>query len=73
MIETIFALITIAFAAALCGWWGTYDDLKKHKQWLREELTAHERTRQAARDAAARMRRENRERFLGLIEEQRAQ
>lgn len=42
-------------------------------KWYCREAEAHERTRQALRDAAARLRRENRERFLGIIEEQRSE
>lgn len=71
MMETAFFLMTCAFVGALAALWLIHRELRQHRSWLRDELTAHERTRQALREAAARMRRENRDRFLGLIEEQR--
>jgi hypothetical protein len=46
---------------------------KEYQDWLRDEINAHEKTRHALREAAARMRRENRERVLGLIAGQRAE
>lgn len=42
------------------------------ESWLRSEREAHDRTRQGLRESVARLRRENRERFLGIIEEQRS-
>lgn len=45
---------------------------REYESWLSIEREAHDKTRQALRDAAARLRRENRERFLGIIEEQRS-
>ena len=65
---------------ASAGWlvtsyfyWKTCKLLDDTEQWYRKEAEAHERTRQTLREAAARMRRENRDRYLGLIEEQRGE
>ena len=45
--------------------------LQETREWLRNEIDHHDRTKQHLKDAAARMRRENRERVIGLIEQQR--
>lgn len=54
-------------------WHQHYKELQETRQWLRDEIGAHEKTRHALREAATRMRRENRERVMGLIAEQRAE
>ena len=41
------------------------------QRWLTAEIQAHDKTRGHLREAAARMRRENRDRALGVIEAQR--
>jgi cytochrome c oxidase assembly factor CtaG len=46
---------------------------KEYQAWLHDEINAHEKTRHALREAAARMRRENRDKVMGLIEGQRAE
>lgn len=72
MLETGFLLALVAAISAGYGWYGTWREKRDVEKWLRDELTAHEKTKQTLREAAARMRRENRERFLGIIEEQRS-
>jgi len=72
MLETGFLLALVAAISAGYGWYDTWREKRDVEKWLRDELAAHEKTRQTLRDAAARMRRENRERLLGLIEEQRS-
>lgn len=54
-------------------WHKHYKELQETHKWLLDEIRAHEKTRHALREAAARMRRENRERVMGLIAEQRAE
>lgn len=72
MLETGFLLALVAAISAGYGWYDAWRSKVDVEKWLRDELAAHEKTRQTLRDAAGRMRRENRERLLGLIEEQRS-
>lgn len=69
--------LVLCLTASL-GWIVTafllYQSTKRNNEfesWLNTEREAHERTRQTLRDAVGRLRRENRDRFLGIIEEQR--
>lgn len=73
MTEGTIVVLFFLFVAALGLLVSTRAKLSDTEQWLRDELTAHEKTRQHLREAASRMRRENRERALGIIESQRAE
>jgi hypothetical protein len=68
-------IASIVLAILLIGALASNLSLRKRlhetRDWLRDEIEGHDRTKQHLKDAASRMRRENRERVLGLIEEQR--
>lgn len=72
-LEIVLSLTASAgWVATSFFYWKACKQRDDAEHWLRKEAEAHERTRQTLREAAARMRRENRDRFLGLIEEQRS-
>lgn len=64
-------VLAVLLIAALASNLSLRKRLEETRDWLRNEIDSHDRTRQHLKDAAARMRRENRERVLGLIEQQR--
>lgn len=73
-ILTVMAVLALPAAVGLFVLWRDERKLRKECQsWLSDEINAHEKTKQALREAAARMRRENRDRVLGLIAGQRAE
>jgi hypothetical protein len=72
-LEIVLSLTASAgWVATSYFYWRACKRLDDAEKWFRREAEAHERTRQALREAVARLRRENRDRYLGLIEEQRS-
>ena len=64
-------VLAILLIAALASNLSLRKRLHETRDWLRDEIDSHDRTKNHLKEAAARMRRENRERVLGLIEGQR--
>ena len=69
--EVIYAALLAVIVILALGWFFEAKSRGQYQKWLYDERLAHDKSRHAMREAAARMRRENRERLLGIIEEQR--
>jgi hypothetical protein len=71
-LEIVLSLTASAgWVATSFFYWRACKRLDDTEKWYHREAEAHERTRQTLREAAARLRRENRDRYLGIIEEHR--
>lgn len=67
----LLVVTSIGWIATAVLYWLELHAKANLRGWLDDEIKAHEKTKEHLREAAQRMRRENRERVLGLIESQR--